>query len=459
MEAAATNSLPRLMVAGLIDSFGLALGWTVFTLLAIANGGLAAAGLYNAAMFVGVMLSAPVTGWLASHLPGRTLLRTTAGVEIVLRVATLAALLAGWSAPIIVAFIVAMNIVAWAGYAGMRAEVAAADSSPRAMTHYAMSIAAIEAFGAGVAALLPTSSQGTLHDALLWLVLTVYAGSLLPTFGCARRSRVPSTRTVHHHAAISQTASGPRPALGVVAHRAVAGLRAAHLRGQIAPLLAGAAIMLIASGPTRLAVALGVELHGQLSVVVSTAAFTVGCLFSSLAVGRVARLQLPAKLIWPAWGVGMLIGWVIAPWHITGLLVAQFLAGLSLTAFEGAMDAHVAGNAGTGEVTAALAWSAAARALGSAAAVRILPMLVVAAQIGQLSAVAAGTLVVGGAAAWAVTTRHRHPRYVGRHGALRVGANAYPPACDSPPVMPDPGSSDTRALEAPGLVSAGLEGP
>ena len=102
MRAAASNSLRGLLVAGLIDSFGLALGWTVFTLLAISKGGLAAAGLYNAAMLIGVMLSAPVTGWLASRMRGRTLLTVTGCVEIVLRVATMTALLAGWAAPIVV---------------------------------------------------------------------------------------------------------------------------------------------------------------------------------------------------------------------------------------------------------------------------------------------------------------------------------------------------------------------
>ena len=41
----------------------------------------------------------------------------------------------------------------------------------------------------------------------------------------------------------------------------------------------------------------------------------------------------------------MVIGWVLAPAHVAGLLVAQFLSGLSLTAFEGVMDARVASRA------------------------------------------------------------------------------------------------------------------
>ena len=113
----------------------------------------------------------------------------------------------------------------------------------------------------------------------------------------------------------------------------------------------------------------------------------------------------------------MVIGWIVAPWDIAGLLVAQFLAGLSLTAFEGAMDARVAEDAGTGRVTAVLAWSAASRALGSAAAVRILPLLVAAPEIGQLSTSAAGALILGGGVVWAAAKARsvagplRSPRY------------------------------------------------
>jgi hypothetical protein len=399
MRAAASNSLRGLLVAGLIDSFGLALGWTVFTLLAISKGGLAAAGLYNAAMLIGVMLSAPVTGWLASRMRGRTLLTVTGCVEIVLR-----------AAPIVVVCIVVMNVAAWAGYAGMRAEVAAADPGPHAMTRYAMTIAAIEAFGAGVAAALPIGSPGTINGGLLVAVVAVYGASLLPTFGCARRSQVPSTRSVRqpnpgrldsvNPDSVSRDAVPTTPGMTLPPARQK-DPSAPALRTRAGPLLAGALIMLVASGPTRLAVALAAQLYGHFAVVIATAAFSGGCLFSSLAVRRVARLRLPVTLIWPLWGIGMVIGWIVAPWHIVGLLVAQFLAGLSLTAFEGAMDARAAVNAGTGRVTAVLAWSAASRALGSAAAVRILPLLVAAPEIGQLSTSLAGALIVAGGIAWA----------------------------------------------------------
>ncbi len=57
--------LRELLTAGVADSFGMSLGWTVLVLLAVSRGGLAEAALYNAAMLAGVVLSAPVTGWLS----------------------------------------------------------------------------------------------------------------------------------------------------------------------------------------------------------------------------------------------------------------------------------------------------------------------------------------------------------------------------------------------------------
>ena len=61
--------LRELLFSGVVDSFGMALGWTVFVLLATARGGLAEAALYNAAMLAGVVLSAPVTGWRVNITP------------------------------------------------------------------------------------------------------------------------------------------------------------------------------------------------------------------------------------------------------------------------------------------------------------------------------------------------------------------------------------------------------
>ena len=90
--------LDRLVAAGLIDSFGLALGWTVFLLHAVAAHGLGTAAAYSAAMLVGIALSAPVAGVVAARLDGRRLLRSTAVVEAALRGGVFALLLLGAAA-------------------------------------------------------------------------------------------------------------------------------------------------------------------------------------------------------------------------------------------------------------------------------------------------------------------------------------------------------------------------
>ncbi|HEU5271800.1 MAG TPA: hypothetical protein VFU36_17905, partial [Jatrophihabitans sp.] len=192
--AVAPGRIRALLTAGLLDSFGLSLGWTAFILIAVGRGGLPAAGLYNAAMLAGVVGSAPVTGWFAGRVAGRVLLTCTGSVELVLRVGTLAGLLIGWPPALLAAGVAAMNVAAWSGYAGMRAEVAAADPGPRSLTRYAVAIAAIEAIGAGVAALLPISGDGRLGGAVTAAILIVYASSVTPQFLIARTSAVRSGR-------------------------------------------------------------------------------------------------------------------------------------------------------------------------------------------------------------------------------------------------------------------------
>jgi len=104
--------LRRLIGAALVDSFGLSLGWTVFSLQVVRTHGLAGLGLCNAAMLVGVALSAPAAARLSGRLDGRTLLRVTAVTEAVLRVGTFLLLLAGAPlAPVALAVAVS-NIVA-----------------------------------------------------------------------------------------------------------------------------------------------------------------------------------------------------------------------------------------------------------------------------------------------------------------------------------------------------------
>ncbi len=390
--------LRELLVSGVIDSFGMALGWTTFILLATSRGGLAEAALYNAAMLAGVVLSAPVTGWLSRHTSGRVLLRGAAVLEFALRIGVLLGLIAGAPSWLIATGVVVMHVSAWAGFAGMRAEVNAVDASPRAMTRYALCIAAVEAAGTGLGALLPAGKDGYPTSWLLVAVLTAYAGSLLPTYLSARRARIIPGGAVRARTVVGGYGV-TRPAVAFTRH-------APARRFAVSPrlLAAGGAIMLLSSGPTLLAVPLTTELHGRTWVAGAAVAFSLGCLLSTVAVETIGAMRLPAVLRWSLWGLGMLIGWIYAPSYAGLVLFAQFMAGLSQTAFEGDMDARVAEEAPPDGVTTALAYSASTRALGGSVAVRLLPMLVTAQAIG--TAVSAAVLLLGVASLliWAVTS-------------------------------------------------------
>jgi hypothetical protein len=399
----------ELLGAGIADSFGMALGWTVLVLLATARGGLAEAALYNVAMLAGVVLSAPVTGWLSRRFGGRTLLRGAGGLELGLRVAVLAGLIAGLPTALIATGVLVMHMAAWTGFAAMRAEVTATDVRPKAMTRYALCIAAVEAAGMCLAALLPNGPDGYPTGWWLVAVFAGYAGSLVPTLLTARRARV-TPDGYHRGAPGASIGYGvARPAM-VYATRA--GARAAHRRRlPFSPrlLAAGGAVMLLASGPTLLAVPLTTELYGRNWVAGAAIAFTLGCLVSTKSVELIGRLELPAVLRWSLWGMGMLVGWLAVPLHAVTVLLAQFLAGLSQSAFEGDMDSRVAEEAPPEGVTTALAYSASTRALGGSLAVRMLPMLVTAQAVG--AAVSASVLILGVAAlviwAWTALPRLR----------------------------------------------------
>jgi hypothetical protein len=131
VHRAGMTRLRRLIAAALVDSFGLSLGWTVFSLQVVDRHGLAGLGLCSAAMLCGVALSAPAAARLSAHLDGRALPRVTAVTEAGLRVGTFALLLSGAPLPAVAAAVAASNVVAWTGYAGMRAEVADADPAGR----------------------------------------------------------------------------------------------------------------------------------------------------------------------------------------------------------------------------------------------------------------------------------------------------------------------------------------
>jgi hypothetical protein len=356
--------LRRLIGAALVDSFGLSLGWTLFSLRVVRAHGLGALGIATAAMLAGVALSAPAAARLSARVDGRTLLRVTAATEAVLRVGTFALLLTGAPLPLVAVAVTATNVAAWTGYAGMRAEVAAADPRGAAMTWYMVAVAAVEAAGIAAAALLPTGPGGTVGGGPLLGIIGFYGACLLPTWLIARDAQVGRQR--------------PGPG---AARRRPTGL-----------LAGGALVMLLGSGPTLLAVGLAAELHGTRWVAGSALAFAAGSLLAPASVGRFERQALPPSITWPVLGVGMVAGWVIAPWHPAGLLAAQLLAGLCMSALEGDMDARVAGVGSDHGVTAGLASAAALRAFGSAAAVGLAPGAVAAMGVGWVSAALAGVL-------------------------------------------------------------------
>jgi hypothetical protein len=380
--------LRRLIATALVDSFGLSLGWTVFSLHVVRGHGLAGLGLCNAAMLCGVALSAPAAARLSARLDGRALLRVTAVTEAALRVGTFVLLLAGTPLVVVAAAVAASNVVAWTGYAGMRAEVAAADPRGAAMTWYMVAVAAIEAAGTATAALLPRGPDGLVTGSLLFAVITCYGACLLPTWlvaGGARVGRVEAVGRAENGAGVGV---GPvaLPRAGVQA-APPAGSLAGALTGPLAGLLAsGGLVMLLGSGPTLLAVGLAAELHGTRWVAGSALAFAAGSLLAPLSVARLERRALPPAVAWPALGVGMVAGWAFAAWRPAALLAAQFLSGMCMSALEGDMDARVAaGNPSPQGVTASLATAAALRAFGSAAAVALAPRIISEAGISGLS--------------------------------------------------------------------------
>jgi hypothetical protein len=312
-------------------------------------------------MLLGVALSGAATRRLETRLDGRALLRVTAVIEAAFRVGIFVALLHGAPLPLLLAAIVAMNIASWSGFAAMRAEAAHAAGAV-ALTWYAVGIGAIEACGAAGAALLLTG--GVPHGLELDLLVLVYAGSLLPTWVVARHAR--QTR---------------------VTERAVAQLRVLWR-----PLSGGAAVMGLASGLTLLAVPLAATLYGPRAVAVSALAFGAGAVLAPLSARTLERAGAHAALLWPALGVLMVVGWCFAPGALIGLVGAQVLSGYAFAALEGTMDARVA--AAPGAVTSALAYASASRALGSAAAVAVIPLVASAHGIGVVAAVETGVLVL-----------------------------------------------------------------
>jgi hypothetical protein len=314
-------------------------------------------------------------------------------------------LLAGAPAAAVAVAVTLTSVVAWTGYAAMRAELAALDRRATAITWYTVCIAGIEAAGAAAAALLPTGPAGTVTGHLLLGVVAFYGACLIPTFAIARNARVPRAKRRTGSPRIGR----PAPALA-----------------------AGFAVMLLASGPTLLSVALAAQLYGRAWVAASAAAFTAGSLLAPGLATVLERARLPAAATWPALGIGMIAGWIVAPVHVAGLLVAQALSGLCMTALEGTMDARVAAEHANQPVTAGLAWSAAARALGSSAAVAAAPTLMAATAVATFSAATTAVLAAAAVLAVAAPLMRKQRRAPSREARLRTRTPAALELVDPP---------------------------
>jgi MFS family permease len=391
-----SGRLLALLAAGLVDSLVLSMAWTVVMLRVTRDHGLVAAGLCSTAMLLGVALSAPFAGALSRRLEGRRLLRVAGGTEALLRLSVFALLYTHAPLGVLFAVVTAMNVVAWTGYAGMRAEVAAVSQGAVGITWYGSTVMSIEAVGMALGAVLPLSGAHT-ADALWATMAAVYVLGLLPTMVVAGGSRVPR--------APARPPGGGRVSL----RRSVR---------PSAPVLVGTLLMLVASAPPQLAVALADELHGRSSVALAGISFTVGALLSPALAARLQASGANRPVTWVVVAAGIVAGWSLAPFSVAWLCVAQLGAGLCSTAVEGLIDSYAAERR-PDAVTATLARTTAARALGSAAASAAFPTLVLAVGLSVTTAgIAAGLLLAASAAQ--VVSRTRRTGQGERAGQLEA---------------------------------------
>jgi len=336
--------LRYLLTAGVVDSTGLALGWTVFLLAVTEHDGVKAAALQASAMLVGVALSAPFSAWIAPLVSPRTLLRALALAEGACRLALVVLFLANVHPWLLALVVAVMNVLAWSGFAAMRSETARAEGtgSGRSLTRYAVAVAASEAVAAAAASLLVGGRPTT---PVVIATAAVYAGTLLPQWLAAREaSRVPP---------------------GGVA-------RLTALRDTLPISGLGALVFLVAGGPALVATVLAYELYGTRGVIASALSFAIGsaaaprvqAVVDRWAHASVASFSLAAVLV---------AGWAFAGWNLIGLLVAQACAGAAQCSLEGDLDARIVARVRAGHETTALALGSASRALGGALAVGLLP--------------------------------------------------------------------------------------
>lgn len=386
--------LVAVMAAGVVDSLCLSVAWTVLMLQIVATYGFAVAGLCGGAMLVGVAASAPVAARLATLLTGRGVLHVAAACEAVLRVGVFVLVFGHGPVWMLVACIAAMHVTAWTGYAAMRAEVAAVSPGAAGITWYGTMVAAVEAGGIALAALLPLGIGGAL-DGPLVLVVVAYVLALLPTVVVAFGSPVP--RAVAHR---PQARPGARPARrpGMRSSLREAGWEAVRdaVRGvgSASPARTGAVLMFLGSAPTLLAVALAAELHGRAAVAPAAVAFVLGSLAAPSFAALVSRARLSVEGAWALCAAGMVAGWALAPGSVALLCLAQLLSGLCMTALEGLLDATAA-EQNPEQVTGAIARATSGRALGAAAGTALLPLAVAVSDLRAVATVLTVVLLAG----------------------------------------------------------------
>ncbi|NMO57682.1 hypothetical protein HH310_41770 [Actinoplanes sp. TBRC 11911] len=179
--------------------------------------------------------------------------------------------------------------------------------------------------------LLPGGGSGTICGWLLAVVWMIYPASLVPTQLSARRAGVGRQRPTGGSVSASDCCHQS------AARWPVTGLMAA-----------GSGVMVIAAGPTMLAVPLTEQLHGRRWIAAAAVTFSLGTLLSTAVLGAVGRRRMPVMARWPLWGLGMLAGWTLAPEFAPMVLAAQFLAGVGQGALEGDMDTQIAADAPPG---------------------------------------------------------------------------------------------------------------
>jgi hypothetical protein len=403
--------LRTLTICGAADSLGMAWGWTLVMLTITHDSGLTKAAHYSAAMFIGIVLSAPATGWLSRRVTATRLLRLSASTELLLRIVVLAGIVTGLPAWAVAAAIVAMNVSGWVCHAGMRSEISVVDATPSSLTRYATVIAGAEACGAALAAMIPTHATASLTGWFLAAALLVYPGTLLPTIVTAGRARSSANSAQTAAAAGKHTQQRAKP-----------GKRGGSARTRLPMRLlgAGAAVMLLAGGPTLLSTSITEELYGGVWLAGSAIAFSMGTLFSAGSVTAITRRGVPVAARWLLWGIAMVAGWAFVPVLAPMVLVAQFLAGLGQTALEGDMDACVTASVTPKTAASALAYAASGRAAGSAVGVRVLPFIGSSATVGIVAGSTTVILAAGGIVCW-VCARVA-PGLFRRHGVGRGAA-------------------------------------